>query len=135
MPRLIEKVFDQGEEILVYARDRAQLKNIDEALWTYTPLGFLPHGMDGEGFEGLQPILLATNLKAANNAKVCVSLEPVWEKEFAAFDTLIYMFEERDEAAFKEMLRSEHFPLSQAITWIQNKAGTWEKKSGETLLA
>ncbi len=46
LPRLLEKAHAAGHRILVHCADAAQVKALDQHLWTYDDRSFLPHGVD-----------------------------------------------------------------------------------------
>ena len=75
LPRLVEKIYESRQAIHIYVPDKGLLKTLNDALWTYTPLGFLPHGVAGDSYEDQQPILLSSALTIKNNAEICVCTE------------------------------------------------------------
>lgn len=67
---LLARATAQGWRVAVRGTDAERMRELDEALWTDPPDGFLPHGMEGEPREAEQPILLT--LGAGANAPDCV---------------------------------------------------------------
>lgn len=46
--RLIEKIWQNKKRALIVTSSREEAEFIDQILWTYTPLSFLPHGCEGQ---------------------------------------------------------------------------------------
>ena len=43
--RLINKIFDKKHQVYVHTADEAQALKLDQLLWTYHDLAFIPHGL------------------------------------------------------------------------------------------
>ena len=82
LPKILEKVFESGLKALVCLDSTERLKSVDSSLWTYTTLGFLPHGsaFDPKEFHAHQPIWLTTGDDDPINANVLV----VTSEEYAS---------------------------------------------------
>ena len=129
LPRLAEKIFDKGISLFVHAADQKRLKEVNDSLWTYTPLGFLPHGMEGDGFEKKQPIFLSTKYVPLNGAKTCISVDPVPLEHFSAFDSVVYVFDASDFQSYQDLLPNPSLQAKSCILWTQNQKGVWEKSA------
>lgn len=70
LPRLIEKIYKSGFRAMIVPDSQARLEQYNSSLWTYTPLGFLPHGYQGDPAE--HPIWLSLDPSNANSAEVMV---------------------------------------------------------------
>ncbi len=127
LPRLVEKIFDKGVSLFIHAADQKRLKEVNDSLWTYTPLGFLPHGMDGDGFEKKQPIFLSTKYEPLNGAKICISVDPVPLAHFSMFDSVVYVFDESDFSSYRALLSKQPMHAKDCVLWAQNQKGVWEK--------
>ena len=46
--RLINKIFDKKHQLYVHTADQAQAQKLDQLLWTYHDLAFIPHGLASE---------------------------------------------------------------------------------------
>jgi len=64
LPGLLEKTRQKGWRALVKMPE-AQLKEMDDYLWTYKDDSFLPHGRDDEPMADQQPITLSSNAATA----------------------------------------------------------------------
>lgn len=72
LPKLLLKAQEAGLRSLVLCRDAAQVKRLDELLWTFSSESFLAHGAAGEPHEVEQPILLSTQLESKSQANFLV---------------------------------------------------------------
>lgn len=67
---LCNKYFDK--KVLLWCENERQLSHLDQALWSYEPESFLPHGTAGEEGAAGEPVLLSTELNNLNQAKVLI---------------------------------------------------------------
>ncbi|MGQ0656598.1 MAG: DNA polymerase III subunit chi [Chromatiales bacterium] len=51
--KLTAKASRQGHRVYIQATSEAQARRLDELLWTFRDVSFLPHGLIGEGNEGV----------------------------------------------------------------------------------
>jgi len=56
--RLLEKAYKQRHQIFVLCQDLKQTHALDELLWTFKDISFIPHNIIGEGPEPQPPIQL-----------------------------------------------------------------------------
>lgn len=47
--RLLEKAYKQKHHVFVYCEDEQQTHTLDELLWTFKDISFIPHNIIGEG--------------------------------------------------------------------------------------
>ena len=67
----------------------ARLRALDERLWTFSPLDFIPHcGVDSEHAAGT-PIVLAADLDRAPHHHVLLNLGAAVPAQFARFERLL----------------------------------------------
>jgi DNA polymerase-3 subunit chi len=67
---LAEKYMEQ--KVLLLCADARQVSALDQYLWTYDPSSFLPHAPAGQGEDEDEPVLLSSELKNRNQAKVLI---------------------------------------------------------------
>ena len=63
--RLIRKIYRSGARLVILDPERTTLERLDQALWTFSPLDFIPHVMAGDALSGTSPVLLATRIDDA----------------------------------------------------------------------
>lgn len=122
---LLDKCLQRGWRVVITGKDDT-LKKLDEKLWTWRDDSFLPHGT-GKGDPKSQPILLSSEAKPANGAKVAMLLNGS-EADASKFDRCIVVFEGADEAA-RSAARTQYKAASDAgVTaryFQQDPAGAW----------
>jgi DNA polymerase-3 subunit chi len=130
LPRLLEKAHAAGHRILVHCADEAQLKALDQHLWTYEDGSFLPHGADAPAE---QPILLATSAaERGNGADLLAAVDALDLDQVAGFRRVLYLFEESDTArlgaARKAWTALKDREDVTRTYWQQDDRGRWAKK-------
>ncbi len=133
LPKLLEKIFQQGHRCLVVAKTEAEVSLLNDQLWTYHPESFLPHGTHKDGEASDYPIWISTSQENANNATVLLLTSPLPLENPDSFQKAAYLFEgthDKDLTAARSLWRqykSEH-----TLTyWQQDTKGQWEQKAQE----
>ena len=65
---LAAEYLDMGTKVLIRAPTAERIKALDQALWTFDPASFLPHGTEESGRAEGQPVLLTTGEGNPNGA-------------------------------------------------------------------
>lgn len=92
VPAIAQRVLDGGGRLLIVSGDAGQMDIISTALWNSKADSFLAHGKSGEGEDALQPILLSSEVVAANGATHIVIADGEWRDEAIGFDRAFYLF-------------------------------------------
>ncbi|MDH3980608.1 MAG: DNA polymerase III subunit chi [Gammaproteobacteria bacterium] len=87
--RLTEKAYKQGHQVYIHTESPAQLKQIDDLLWTFRAGSFLPHAIHAEGKATGQPILLGQNTEPEGNNDVLVNLSGEVPSFFSRFSRVV----------------------------------------------
>jgi DNA polymerase IIIc chi subunit len=75
LAQLVEKIYLSAQRVLIVTPSKERSLLVDQFLWTYTPLSFLPHGCIEYDKDPLNhPIWISDTLENANNAQVVLSL-------------------------------------------------------------
>lgn len=126
--RLAERILAGGGRLLVVTADATQAEQLDRALWSYSPTSFLPHGRAGQGGEMSQPVLIATDVAAANDARSIALADGCWRDEALGFDRVFHLFDDAATAdariAWKSLAQREGAVRN---FWKQDAAGRWTK--------
>ena len=93
LPKIAEKVVAGGGRLVVVAQDEAQRAGIDRLLWTYSPESFLPHGQAGGDADADQPVLIAPDVTADNEARNVALIDGVWRDAVLDFDRAFHFFD------------------------------------------
>ena len=56
---LAKKAFEAGNRVLVLARSIDQAEQLDEKLWEFDELAFVPHQIAGDDDDAITPVLIA----------------------------------------------------------------------------
>ena len=132
LPKLVEKILEKGHKILVYGEDEAEIKAIDEALWSYEALSFLPHDKDGCKWPEKQPVFLTQEQENKNKATVLLLLNGAISDLMQEIPMTLMMFNGQD-ASVVDTCRthwSQYKGQGAHLTyWQQNEMGGWDKKA------
>lgn len=131
LPRLLEKIVDQQGRAVVLTSSHERIEALSHALWTYTPLSFLPHGSAKEGRASDQPIWLTTQEECPNEATFLVLTEGMEVESLAPYQRCLYLFDGNDPDALEKARMSWKAYKEQNHTltyWQQTPKGSWEKK-------
>lgn len=129
LPRLIEKAYESGLKAVVRT-ENSRLKAIDSAMWTYTTMGFLPHGSSGDPAEFAlhQPIWLTTGDDNPINAEVLVVTTETYVKD-SGYQRLLDVYDGNDASCVKiarERMDRYKSAGCEVKLWKQNLKGAWE---------
>ena len=119
--RLVRKARAADCRIVLYADNRAQLSALDEALWTFSELDFLPHVMADEALAAHTPVVLADNDRLTlPHHQVLINLSSVTPSYFAEFERMfeIVSSEVADTSAGRDRYRfyqQRGYPLTHTV--------------------
>lgn len=133
LPVLLDKARQAGWKIAVRGSDPARLDWLDEKLWLGPEDGFLPHGRAGGPHDAMQPILLTSDMQAANDASCLMAVDgaAVDPDEVAALDRVCILFDGNDMQAVQHA-RGQWKALTGAgcsAQYWSEESGRWEKKA------
>src|SRR5258706_15409964 len=99
--RLARKVHGAGHKLVIFSADGAILSALDQSLWTFSQLDFIPHCQAQSPLAAETPIVLASEPSRLSHCEVLVNLDPVQPDFFGRFERLIEIVgtEEEDIAA------------------------------------
>jgi DNA polymerase-3 subunit chi len=109
--RLTAKAVEQKLRVLIFAPDGALAKKLDYLLWTWPPIGFLPHCQVGDALAADTQVLLACDQNADDRAlphdEVLLNLDHVQPAFFSRFQRLIEIVsrDDGDRAPARERFR------------------------------
>ncbi|WDD94981.1 DNA polymerase III subunit chi [Burkholderia sp. FERM BP-3421] len=86
--RLLRKAYQAGQPVVVLA-DAARLRALDERLWTFSPLDFVPHCSVDSPHAAGTPIVLTVDLERAPHHQILLNLGVDVPAQFARFERLL----------------------------------------------
>ena len=130
LPKILEKACSAGYRALVTVDSEEKLEQIDQMLWKYDTVGFLPHGTSKDKQPENQPILISTIIEPVNNANLLMVIDGKFVDEAAKFERVFDIFDGKDiksvesaRARWKKYKGSGH----EMLYFKQNERGSWEK--------
>jgi DNA polymerase-3 subunit chi len=128
LPRIAERILVEGGRLLVVEADPARRAALDKTLWSYAPDSFLPHGVAGGEHDGRQPVLIAPDATAANQARNVALADGEWRDDALAFDRAFHFFDDdrigHARAAWKALATRDGI---ERRYWKQSDSGRWEQ--------
>lgn len=132
LPKLAELVLKSGNKGLIKVADKNTAKQIDKALWTYSPESFLPHDIEGSKYAGEQALFITSKDENPAEAKMAILINGQKLEDLTPFDRVLYMFEGlRDEiiATAREDYKTFKGLGYDMSYWQQKDEGGWKQKS------
>lgn len=123
LPRLVEKIYLQRNEVVILTPSKERAFAIDQTLWTYTPLSFIPHGCEYRDCQpNDHPVWITTTLDNINNGKVLVLVDKILVKiPKDLFEKVVILLNE-DDHEFAESICKD---FENCSFWEQTDAG-WQ---------
>ncbi len=139
LPVLLQKSIERGWKCVVQIGDSKKAAALDKALWTFSNVSFLPHGLYIEDGENNHPILLCSGGESAdinpNEAEarffVHGAVPDTQSNTINSYQRLVFMFSGHNPEAVSEArlawknLSTDH----QTTYWQQDQNGKWLKKA------
>ncbi|MEQ1788981.1 MAG: DNA polymerase III subunit chi [Rickettsiales bacterium] len=130
LPKLLERALSGGYRVCLVANSDARVEQLNQLLWTYDAVSFLPHGSDKDEQPEIQPILLSTNAEPLNDAKLLLITDGRSAGD-EKFERVLDIFDGNDPQATVAARNrwAEYKKLGHELTYFsQNKQGGWQKK-------
>ena len=91
---LAGKLLEEGQRLLVVAREDALLARLDRQLWDQGAASFLPHAIAGGTEDSAQPVLLSTGTDAPNLARNMLIADGEWREAALGYDRAFFLFDD-----------------------------------------
>lgn len=128
LPSIAQRVVAGGGRLLIVSGDEAQRGEIDRLLWGYAPESFLPHGQAGGDDDASQPVLIAADAAATNQATNVALIDGQWRDAALDFDRAFHFFDadriQDARTAWKALADRDGV---ERRYWKQDDAGKWEQ--------
>jgi DNA polymerase-3 subunit chi len=132
LPTLLEKTLERGWRAVVQVGAAERLETLDEALWTYRPDSFLPHGTASDGHTEAQPIFLTLGSDTPNAAQVRFIVEGAEPETYGSVRRLVFLFDGNDGDAItraRNQWKAAKAAGCSVTYWQQADGGRWVKKA------
>ena len=118
--RLVRKARAAECKVVLLAADRNQLAALDEALWTFSELDFLPHVTAENKLAGQTPVILSSDTTDLPHHQILINLSSRSPANFARFERMFEIIspDEADVIAGRERYRfykERGYPLTHSV--------------------
>lgn len=96
--RLIDKAYQQKHQIYVHGNSSAEIKTLDDLLWTFRDDGFIPHDTLQKNIPATVPIQLGYNLAPEHHKDILINLTNEIPEFFAQFKRVLEIVPNADSA-------------------------------------
>lgn len=105
--RLVRKIYRAGQPLVIYDDQASRLAALDQALWSFSPLDFIPHVDAGDDLAPATPVLLASRAHDFPHHAVLVNLAGETPTFFSRFERLVDLVSDdpRDVVAGRQRWR------------------------------
>ncbi len=131
LPQLLEKTLERGWRAIIEVGSTERVEALDAHLWTYRDDSFLAHGIEGEGGEEHQPILITMGAENRNGAACRFFIDRAVPQSAEGYQRIVYMFSGHDpESVAEARLVWKALREGNTLTyWQQEQDGRWVKKA------
>ncbi len=125
-PKVLEGVVNKGNKVHVLCKAE-QIKELDDLLWSYEQLSFLPHGTLQDPSPLQQPIIISDKSEVVNGARVLAIANDYVPENISDFDRVLFVFDNTQYSQIPNILNKINNLKLSVICYIQNTQGAWEK--------
>jgi len=114
--RLVEKIYRQRHSVFIHCKDRQETHRLDELLWTFQDISFIPHNLYGEGPDSPPPVQLGFDSTPQQNGvliNLCTTI-PIF---YASFQRILEVIPQ-DEAL--QAIAREHYQFYKTQNFALN---------------
>ncbi len=132
LPKLLEKTLAAGKRALVLAGSEDRVEGLAQALWTYDPASWLPHGTLKDGNPNDQPVWISTEDASANQATFLFLTDGATSQWVDSYERAFELFDGHDAAAVqaaRDRWKAYKDAGHDLTYWQQSPEGRWEKKA------
>jgi|GEM_PF-5246820 len=118
---LTEKLYKQGKKIQIVCENPLMVSNVDQALWQFKQLSFLPHMTDLDRIDPFtQPIFITSDMdKNLNQADIIICCNTVPHK--VDCEHIVGICDSTSCSSFKTTyIPTQHFVQTPEGNWKQN---------------
>ncbi|WP_306048914.1 DNA polymerase III subunit chi [Oceaniradius stylonematis] len=131
LPGLVEKSLARRWNAIVQVPDEGGRDAVDQLLWSYEPVSFLPHGRDGDEPASDHPVFVTATDANPNDAAIRFLVRGAEAPaDLSSHERVAVMFDGRDDEAVGQArgqwkaLKAQGHDLAY---WKQTPEGRWER--------
>ena len=128
--RLIDKIYQSEQRIVIYDEDLERFEALDKTLWTFSKLGFVPHGNVTTGNPELQSVYFAAEneiIKNPNNSKILILVNLSNYEKYTQYYEKIIMFFDENNVEFVNKFYNDLKKNMKNVNYWKQSAKSWEK--------
>ena len=134
MPKLLEQVISRNNnKVHVLCDDENYMQELDDLLWTFEQLAFVPHATYKDKQLESNPIVLSVNDNINNKANILVITGTKIPSNLQAFEKIIIMYQNTDKIR-RDMVNNHCKKFNELNIkcnfFKQNGVGSWERSMG-----
>ncbi|MEW9897031.1 DNA polymerase III subunit chi [Chitinivorax sp. PXF-14] len=107
--QLVAKAYGLGQKVVVFTAGPGQTAELDERLWTYAQLSFVPHCRSASALAGETPVIIDHEIKQFPHLDVLINLQAEPPPFFARFERLIEVVDTDPTVAAAARNRFRHY--------------------------
>ena len=129
---LTEKIYMKKDSIVIFCVDQETVEVVDDFLWAYREEGFIPHSINKNEKNAVNPILITTSIDEGYEHDILLVLNGVLikEKDWQKFAKIYYFFNDQDNKE-KENARS----MWKTFSSLNAECKYWVNKENKWVLA
>ena len=113
--RLLEKAYEQNRQVFVCVETSAQASQLNDLLWTFKDISFIPHRLIGEPCTITPPIQIGYEATLPDHRDIFISLCDKFLEIASQFDRVIEIISP-DPASERKKLDHTHFFKAKGFT-------------------
>jgi DNA polymerase III subunit chi len=95
--KIVEELYKQDKTIFIYTDNAGAAKWIDDLLWTFHDIGFIPHAMTGNKELEVAPVQISDYAPPLKNFDILINLAVKVPSFFTEFSKIIEFIPENEE--------------------------------------
>lgn len=107
--KLLEKIYSQQHRCYVHCSNEAEAHSLDELLWTYNDISFIPHNLYGEGPTPAPAIQIGHQLIPTEHRDILFNLNTELPASFQRFRRVIELVPDIEENKLKARDKFKHY--------------------------
>ena len=131
LPQIAMKAWQAGHKVVIKAANDDAVEKLNNALWTFKPDTFIPHGSKDDGAAARQPVWLTDGDDNPNGAKTLIVGMGAVSEQVGSYDLSCIMLNGNDASQVEAArgLWKVYKDAGHAVSYWQQGDKGWEKKA------